>query len=204
MRTAVITACLLAAVSVSLAQPPVPQTPAAIDEVVYARPFVLREGFRYDWANEPFQVSQGTILVLKVNTNLVVPRQIGEPTLYVGNQAAMRLNQGDKSGHVIAIVPGDVDLAKDLIWFGGPGLPGRTDANTIKAEREKAEKAGLKPLTTEKAGAARDKGGAAVNAPDMSALLRTTLAELVEQYSPQEKALAESWRLPVVERPAKP
>ncbi|MBP9027086.1 MAG: hypothetical protein KBH81_13200, partial [Phycisphaerae bacterium] len=66
MRTAVITACLLAAVSVSLAQPPVPQTPAAIDEVVYARPFVLREGFRYDWANEPFQVSQGTILVLKV------------------------------------------------------------------------------------------------------------------------------------------
>jgi len=204
MRTAVITACLLAAVSVSLAEPPAPQTPAAIDEVVYAQPFVLRDSFRYDWANEPFQVSKGTILVLKVNTNLVIPRQIGEPVLYVGNQAAMRLNQGDKSGHVIAIVPGDVDLTKDLIWFGAPGLPGRTDANTIKAEREKAEKAGLKPLTTEKAAAARDKGGAAVNAPDMSALLRTTLAELVEQYSPQEKALAESWRLPVVERPAKP
>ena len=123
--------------------------------------------------------------MLKVNTNLVIPRQIGEPVLYVGNQAAMRLNQGDKSGHVIAIVPGDVDLTKDLIWFGAPGLPGRTDANTIKAEREKAEKAGLKPLTTEKAGA-RDKAERRSMRPDMSAS-RTTLAELVEQYSPQER-----------------
>jgi len=33
---------------------------------------------------------------------------------------------------------------------------------------------------------------------DMSVLLRDLIANLVEQYSPQENYLAESWRLPVV------
>lgn len=204
MRTILTSVCLLAAVSASLGGPPVPPTPAGVDEVVYARPFALNDGFRFDWCKEPFQVSKGTILVLKVNPQLVVPRQTEEPVLYVDNQTAMRLNKGNESGYVIAIVPSEVDLTKDLIWFGTPGLPERVDAATIKAERAMAEKAGIKPLAPEKAQAARDKGGARLNAADMSTLLRTTLAELVEQYSPQEKALAESWRVPVVKPASKP
>jgi hypothetical protein len=205
MLKAILTsACLLGAMSVALAGPPVPPTPAGVDEVVYARPFALHDGFRFDWCNEPHQVSKGTILVLKVNPNLVIPRQTEEPVLYVGNQTAMRLNQGNESGHVIAIVPGDVDLTKDPIWFGTPSLPVRADAATIKAEREKAEKAGIKPLTADKARAAEAKGGECLRSADMSAMLRDTLSGLVEQYSPQEKTLAETWRLPVVKPASKP
>jgi len=182
-------------VSMVFAAPPVAKTPAAVDEVVYARPFTLSESFRYDWCNAPFQVSEGTILVLKVQANLVIPRQIEEPVLYVGNQAAMRLNQGDKSGHLIVVVPGAVDLTKDLVWFGTPELPGRVTPNHIEAQRRLADQAGIKPLSPEKAKTATDNGGPRVKAKDMTALLRDVIAGLVDQYSPQEKALSETWRM---------
>lgn len=197
MKAILVSVCLLTAAATVFAAPPVPNTPAAVDQVVYARPFTLNDGFRYDWCNEPFQVSKGTILVLKVNPNLVIPRQIGEPVLYVGNQTAMRLNQGDKSGYVVAVVPGDVDLTKDPVWFGTPELPERVNAARVQAERQQAEKAGIKPLSAEQAKAATAAGGSRINSQDMSALLRDTIGGLIEQYSPQEKELAETWRLPV-------
>jgi len=188
---------LLAVATTVFAAPPTAKTPAAVDEVVYVRPFSLNDGFRYDWCNEPFQVTKGTILVIKVNPTLVIPRQMQEPVLYVGTQAAMRLNQGDQSGYVVAVVPGDVDLTKDPVWFGTPELPERVNAARVQAEREQAEKAGIKPLSAEKAKVAVDNGGSRVNSPDMSALLRDVVAGLVEKYSPQEKSVAEAWRLPV-------
>ncbi len=195
---------LFGLMATALAVPPIPPTPAAVEEVVYARPFTVNEGFRFDWRKEGFQVKAGTILVIKVNPDLVIPRQVAEPVLYVGNQTAMRLNSGNESGYVIAIVPGDVDLAKDPIWFGTPELPERVDAATIQVEREKADKAGIKPISSEKAQAARAKGGERINAADLGALLRDTLAGLVEQYSPQEKRLSDTWRMPVVKPAAKP
>jgi hypothetical protein len=197
MKAILVSMCLLMAASTVLAAPPVAKTPAAVNEVVYARPFTLNDGFRYDWCNEPFQATQGTILVIKVDPVLVIPRQIEEPVLYAGNHTAMRLNQGDQSGYVVAVVPGDVDLTKDPVWFGTPELPGRVNAARIQAERQQAEKAGIKALSAEKAKAATDNGGGLVKSQDMSALLRDVIGGLIEQYSPQEKGLAETWRLPV-------
>ena len=204
MRAIMLSACLLVMASVTFAAPPVPPTPAPVNEVVYARPFALNDGFQFDWCKEPFQVKQGTLLVLKVNPDLVIPRNTEEPVLYVGNHSAMRLNHGNESGHVIAVVPGDVDLTKDPIWFGTPGLPERIDAATIKAEREKADKAGIKPISAEQAQAALKKGGERINAPDMSAMLRGPVSSLIEQYSPQEKRLSEAWQLPTVKPATKP
>lgn len=195
MKAILATLGIVTASTTLLAAPPLPNTPAAVDEIAYARPFTLKDGFRYDWCNEPFQVTSGTILVLKVDPALVIPRQTQEPVLYVGEHAAMRLNQGDKSGYVVVVVPGDVDLTKDLVWFGAPQAPGRIDP---QAARQQAEKAGFKPLSTEKAKAATNAGGPRVNSQDMSALLRDTISGLIERYSPQEKYLAETWRLPVV------
>ncbi len=199
MKAILVSVCLLAVASTVLAAPPaIPATPAPVSEVVYARPFSLNDGFRFDWCKEPIQVTQGTILVLKVNPNLVIARQVEEPVLFVGNQTAMRLNQGEQSGYVVAVVPGAVDLTKDPVWFGTPALPSRVDANVIQAERAKAEKAGIKALSADKAQAAVAKGGSRINTQDMSALLRDTIGSLIEQYSPQEKYLAETWRLPTV------
>ena len=136
--------CTAAVASIALAgAPAIPDVPAAVDDVIYARSFALENGYEFNWSNERPLVTTGTILVLKVNPDLVVPRQTAEPVLYVGNQTAQRVNFGNESGHVIAIVPGEVDLATSPIWFGTPELPEQVDAATVKAERAQADAAGI-------------------------------------------------------------
>ena len=142
-------------------------------------------------------VTAGTLVVLKVNPDLVVPRQSPEPVLYAGNQTAQRLNIGHESGHVIAIIPGEVDLTQITIWFGRPELPERVNAGMINSERALAEAAGIQPFASQKVQEATSEGGGRLEVFDLHSLLRDHVAALVLQYSPQEKHLAETWRLPV-------
>jgi len=195
---------VLAVGSVALAAPPaIPSTPAAVDGLVYARTVTLESGFTYVWNAEKPTVTTATLLVLRVDPDLVFPRQVAEPVLYVGDHTAQRINAGHQSGHVVALVPGEVDLATAPIWFGTPDLPERVDAATVKAERSLAAQAGIAPFTREQVAAATAKGGAALNASDMEALLRTEVAELILEHTPQEAHLAEAFRVPVTRRTPK-
>jgi hypothetical protein len=154
-------------------------------------------GYKHDWRKERPMVSAGTLVVLKINPDLVVPRQSAEPVLYAGNQTAQRLNNGHESGHLIAIIPGEVDLTQAPIWFGRPELPERVDAKMINSERKLAEAANIQPFAVHKVQETTCKGGGRLEVFDLQALLRDHVAELVLTYSPQEKHLAETWRLPV-------
>ena len=202
MKSITVIAGMLIVSSFVLASPPeIPETPAAVDDVLYARTFTLEEPFKFVWCKERPNVTAGTLLVLEVDKALVVPRSVAMPVLYVGDQSAQRINSGHKSGHVIAIVPGEVDLTKVPIWFGTPDLPGRADAKEARSERALAEKAGIKPFSKEKVKAAQDKGGARLALVDISALLRDHVAELILEYCPDEKHLAEDFRRPVLTKP---
>lgn len=170
-----------------------PSTPAGVKDILYARPFTLQTPYRNDWSKERALVSTGTLVVLDVDPALVVPRNALEPVLYAGNVAVQRLNHGDQSGRVIGIVPGNVDLATTPIYFGTPQLPERVTESSARAERARAERAGVRPLGAERIASVLKP---AVRAMDLAALLRDVAAELVYQYSPQEKELADSWRLP--------
>jgi hypothetical protein len=175
----------------------VPPTPAAVDGVVYVRPFTLTNGFEYTWSQERPTVKSGTLLVLKVSDSaLIVPRQIAEPVLYVGDYPAQRLNSGWESGYVVALVPGDVDLAKTPIWFGTPALPESVNQAQARTERAQAEAAGIKPFAEKELREARERGGSRMNVADMCTLLHEEVASLIERYSPQEKALVETYRVP--------
>ena len=194
-------AAVLTVTSVVLATPPeMPKTPAAVEDLVYARQFTLEEGFKYFWCKERPNVTTGTLLVLKVDKALVVPRAIAMPVLYVGDKPAQRVNAGHKSGHVVAIVPGEADLTKVAMWFGTPGLPEQIDSATAQSERALAEEAGIGPFPEKKVEAALAKGGEPIKTTDMSALLRDQVAELILEYSPDEKHLADGFRVPVVTR----
>src|SRR5712671_3802176 len=103
----------------------VPPLPAPVKNILYARPFTLERPYRYDWSKDRPTVSTGILVVLDVDTALVIPRDSLEPVLYASDVAVQRLNHGHKSGKVIAIVPGHVDLATTPIWFGSPNLPER-------------------------------------------------------------------------------
>jgi hypothetical protein len=185
---------IVAAHAIASELPPVPITPAAAVDLVLARPFTLGKGYRYDWRKDRPIVRSGTLVVLKADPNLVIPRDSAEPVLYAGNQTAQRLNHGDKSGHVIAIIPGKIDLTQAPIWFGRPGLPERVTSQTIRSERALADAARIRPFAAKKVKAATKKR---LQAPDLFSLLRDHVAPIVLEYSPQEKKLAETWRLPV-------
>jgi hypothetical protein len=179
--------------------PAIPATPAAVDELVSARPFQLDEGFEYNWSVERPLVESGVILVIKVDPALVYPRQIAEPVLYVGDHTAQRLNLGDESGYVVALVPGDVDLTKTPIWFGTPELPERVDADMAKAERILADRAGIRPFSVDQVQAAQARGGAPMRMANMTALL-APVATLIEEYSPAETDLVTSYRVAATTR----
>jgi hypothetical protein len=179
----------------------VPATPVAVKGVVFARRFALGTPYLYTWAKEPRSVSTGILVVLEVDPAYVVPRNTLEPVLYAGNVAVHRLNHGDKSGRVIGIVPGEIDLATAPIWFGTPQLPERLTPAMIESERASAEKAGIRALPlTDTVGI----GQPAVAAKDLAGLLRDDAARLVDQYSPQDKDIADAWRLPVARPPPGP
>lgn len=174
-----------------------PATPASVKGVLAARRFTLQTPYTNTWSKERGQISTGTLVVLEVDPAYVVPRNSPEPVLYAGDVAVQRLNQGNVSGRVVAIVPGTIDLASAPIWFGTPGLPERVTPALVREERTRAENAGVRALPFNGRAVERT----AVNTKDLATLLRTVAAELVYEFSPQEKTLADYWRLPEATAP---
>lgn len=174
-------------------------TPAPVEDLVYARPFALSKGYRWTGVNDEPETEKGMIVVLRVNPKLVIPRNAPSPILYAGDRMLQTLNFGHTSGHVIALIPDEIDLSKILIWFGPPTSPGRITPKSIQAERVQAQEAGIRPFSAEKI---KSVTKPAVVVHSLSVLLRGELADLVLEYAPEEGHLARKWRLP--EAKAKP
>ncbi|HEV2197627.1 MAG TPA: hypothetical protein VGR55_18720 [Candidatus Acidoferrum sp.] len=179
--------------SPAAAQTAAPQPPRPVKDILYAQPFKLTKGYTNTWNKGHELVSSGVLVVLAVDPALVQPRDSLEPILYVGSTPVQRLNHGGQSGRVIGIVPGATDLAVSPIWFGAAGLPERVTAASARAELSRAQKIGIRPFTVDKL---RSVTHPAAVAADLAALLRDVASTLVSEYSPQEKYLANSWRLP--------
>ena len=181
--------------------PPLPAvTPVGDVTLLHAQPFTLDVPFTHVWRKEQPQFSAGWLLVLSVDPDLVHPRQSAEPILFVGDQTAERVNFGDESGHVVAIVPsatdsaGNVlfDLAKAPMYFGAPGLPEQVDSARVAAELFAAKTRGIAPPSRTVLEATVQK---AVRFHD-DYELQLYCSDLVEHYSPQEVDLVSGLRAP--------
>lgn len=171
--------------------------PQPVIDIEHIQPFRLKQPYKYYWRRDHPDVESGLLVVLKVDPDMVTPRNALEPVLYAGNQTVQRLNHGHESGFVIGIIPGRIDLSQEPVWFGTPALPERIDAKMIEKERAKAERSGISALkATDIQGRTRDM----IVASDLTTLLREQAANLLLKYSPQEKRLADSWRLPVTSK----
>ena len=191
-------------------RPPEPRsepgpTPRGVRGIVLAQPFAMQQSFPHYWRAEMPQVVGGWLVVLEVDPELVVPRQLAEPVLYVGDQTAERVNVGDVSGRLIAIVPSrldasgapELDLARAPIWFGAPDLPERVDARTVGVERARAQAAGIAPLAAQTIASARAGAGPTLVFADRTELERYA-AGLVLAWAPEERELAESLLAPLL------
>ncbi|HRW53657.1 MAG TPA: hypothetical protein P5081_12300, partial [Phycisphaerae bacterium] len=167
-----------------------PTLPAAVDDALYARAFRTDTPFTHWWRKERPQVNHGYLFVLKVNPHLVTPRQTAEPVLYVGAQTAERLNTGNEQGHIVVIVPGDVDLATAKFWFGSRELPERIDLAEIQRQIALADQAGISSPSAAAMAAAVAAGGQPLVVSDRAKLLETA-AELIVQESPTETDVAQ-------------
>jgi hypothetical protein len=175
-----------------------PHTPAAVGNLLYARPFTLEQGYEFEWRAERPTVRAGWLLVLNVDPALVFPRQTAEPVLYVGKNTGERVNIGYNSGHLVVVVPSDLndkgevalDLSQAMMWFGTPGLPEQVDAARVEAERAWAINAKIAAFSPQTIEAATAKGGATLNAANRDALRRAA-AELMRTYAPDESELAD-------------
>ena len=192
----IVVASMAISTSVPAGPPAVPSTPADVEDILYARPFTLEKGYNFDWSKERPLLTEGTLLVLKVNPDLVYARQVAEPVLYVGSRTAERVNIGYRSGRIIAIVPGHVDLRTTPIWFGTPELPESVNGNIVRAERALADEAGIRPFSADKVKTALARGGEELKLAGRDAL-RPHFAALLQQYSTVETELIDTFNVPV-------
>jgi hypothetical protein len=169
------------------------RTPAPVEDLVYARPFALSQGYLWTSVPDEPETDIGVIVVLRVDPKLVIPRNEPSPILYAGDQMLQALNFGHTSGHVIGLIPGKVNLSETLIWFGPPTSPGRVTPQSIQAEREQAKKAGIRTFSAKKIKSVTKQ---AIVTTSLKDLLRGELADLVLKYAPEEGDLARKWRLP--------
>lgn len=169
------------------------RTPAAVIDILEIQPFQLNVEYPHTWLESRPLVSNGLLVVLQVDPDLVEPRDAAEPVLYAGDRTIQRLNRGHGSGYVIGIIPGDIDLASEPIWFGRPELPERVTAEVIEVERTIAEEAGITPFDAEQIAAVQ---GDPIEVEDLADLLRGPAADLVLKYAPDERDLVDTWRLP--------
>ncbi len=175
--------------------PQVPAVPQARSVgLLFAQRFEVATPFVHYWRSEQPAVASGWMLVLGVDPDLVHPRQLAEPVLYVGAQTAERVNFGHESGKVVAIVPGDFDLATAPIFFGSPALPEEVDAMHIASELDRAIAHGAAAPAPERI--------AQVSAPTLVVPsdyeLRLAAADLIERFSPMEIDLIKGLRAPLV------
>ena len=169
-----------------------------------AQPFTLDEAATHYWRLEQPQYDAGYVLVLQVDPQLVHPRQTAEPILYVGAETANRVNVGNESGRVIAIVPAplgadgmpSLDLAQSPIFFGTAELPERIDAKRAAEELALARKSGARPASAADVAAATKPVVGFHDDYD----LRLFCSDLIAQHSPTETDLVNGLRAPRVGR----
>ena len=163
--------------------------------LVKARRFTVGEKITHTWRSDGLRYDSGWLLVLRAAPGLIQPRQAREPVLYVGAQTANRVHSSVRSGHVVAIVPGDFLLTDAPIFFGDPALPEELGQTRIDRALAKAVAKGVAPPDHAAVAAVVD--AEPLHVADHYRL-RQAAVDLVAEYSPQETDFIRGERVPLI------
>jgi hypothetical protein len=163
-------------------------------ELVEVVPFTLARPAIHEWRAERPTYDQGYLVVLRAHPDVLIRRQGPELVLYAGAETVERVNGGERSGHLVGIVPGPIDLAAAPFHFGEAALPEAITRDEAQRQLARARSMG-----------ARDPGAAriaALTAPTVelsdSYEIQLIAADLVEKHSPDERDLVRGLRAPLV------
>jgi hypothetical protein len=169
-------------------------THSGVSGLVLTRPFTLAQPTTFFWVKEQPSYDAGWLVVVRVDPELVRPRQVGVPVLYAGTTPVELLNDGYPSGVVIGLVPASVDLEHAPIFFGPTTLPERVDAAYGAEVLATANARGFAGPSAAEWAAARTAGGFALHVDDRGDL-QHQVADLIDAYAPSEHERAETYRL---------
>ena len=173
-----------------------PASPAPAQlQLLHAERFHVDQPFRHTWRADRAAYQDGWLLVLAGDPELLRPRQVRQPVLFVGAQVANRVNSGGGSGKLVVIVPGDFRLEDAPIFFGGDTLPEELQQSAIDAELANARAAGVQAPGAAAIGAAFRDGVRTF--PD-DYRLRLRAIELVAHHAPDEQDLIRTADVPLL------
>ena len=145
------------------AAPPLPETPAPVLRLVAARPFLAREPIGYSWDRSQQPSLRGWLLVVQADPGLVAVRQLAEPNLIAGDHLAVRAGRASRDGMALYLLPADVDLAAEPLFFGEPKLPESLSADDVQQQADLAREKHLPALSADDIATALAAGGAEVS-----------------------------------------
>lgn len=175
--------------------PPLPNDPEGSQVVLLqAQRFSVEQPYTHYWRSEMPSVDHGWLVVLGVDGDLVYPRQMRQPVLYAGAEVVERINVGYPSGRVVCLIPGDVDLARQPIFFGEPALPEELSSSDVEESLRVAVERGMVGPGMERL---LEVQGSEVRAKDQYDLYRIA-SFLIEEHSPDEVDLVQGLRAPRV------
>jgi hypothetical protein len=139
-----------------------------VDAITWARPFVLAapEEDPTAYPRGP-TFTEGWLVELRVDPLLLIPSQVNEPWLYVGETPAMKLNWDWEGGCLVAIVPARPDLATTTFVMGAPPSAGSDAATRQRLARAEASRLASAPLPRTMVDAAMAAGGPSLAASDL-------------------------------------
>ena len=94
-----------------------------VSSLAHVETFSVTQPALFAWNAEARTFTTGTLFVVAVDKKHAKVRQVGGPVLYVGTTPAARLNPGYLDGHIVAYVPGHVDLSETPVFWGPSTLP---------------------------------------------------------------------------------
>jgi hypothetical protein len=170
--------------------------PTSVRSLLFARPFTLTTPYTYEWTAEKAKITSGYMLVIEVDPEYAVILDAWYPILYVGRYPAEIVDNDEAAGRMIVVVPGDVDLTQDPIFFGSVELPERITAERGRQEMAAAQAAGFRPMTAELVRMALQAGGERAMLSDSHALYSGPLADMIDHYVPAHDERAAGMRVP--------
>jgi len=172
--------------------------PADVTGVFYARQFTLDRPYKYEWRRDEPSITSGWLLVVGVTPDLARQKNTFNPVLYVGRYPAEIAATDFNLGRMVVIVPGDVDLAHDPVYFGSVELPSEVSPERAGQEMQAAIAAGFRPVAPSTLRLAESASGGSVHLTDGHALYAGPVADAIDAYAPQAHFVAEDLRVPVL------